>query len=338
MLSRRCSGGERPHPHVFPATRGTGNFVVALLDAFVLSGERGWLDRAEEVLAGAFHPEDDIGTRRGSNDIERGWSYTVFLQSVLRFLAIKETLGETDAAYTHARRGFLAYAEWMLRHERPYLEVPERLEFPNDTWAAQDIRKHGLLMAAAAYDPDRAREWRDKAAGFESHVLARLAGERDAALRAHPGARAVEPRYRQSIRRGFGSDSRARSACRFDSTARGAVARRAARQCIAQDRRRTRRARPGRGAALAPSAALGRKRMPITAVVFVLAYAGGLLAGLAGASAWSVFVYQFVYFTNPTNRWWGSALPSLPYSFISVAVVALVRLGCTQERLREPPK
>ena len=168
LLSRR-----RANPYRYQINRGTGNLIVALLDAFDLSEDRDWLDTAEKVLQSTFHPEDTISERE-LDDIERGWSYTVFLQSVLRYLAVKEALGETDASYLHALSGFLAYLDWMLAHERPYLDTPERLEFPNDTWAAQDIRKHGLLIAAAAYNPLRAKEYLEKATDFEAHVLLKL--------------------------------------------------------------------------------------------------------------------------------------------------------------------
>ena len=45
------------------------------------------------------------------------------------------------SATRYAREVLLNYAHWMVEHERPYLERPEKLEYPNETWAAQDIRK-----------------------------------------------------------------------------------------------------------------------------------------------------------------------------------------------------
>ena len=56
----------------------------------------------------------------------------------------------------------------MCIRDRPYLEQPDRLEYPNDTWIAQDIRKANVLYAAYRYatiDRDnlllRARFFRD---------------------------------------------------------------------------------------------------------------------------------------------------------------------------------
>ena len=46
-----------------------------------------------------------------------------------------------------------------LKTERPYLDQREQLEFPNETWAAQEFRKANVLRLAAAHveDPLRSR-------------------------------------------------------------------------------------------------------------------------------------------------------------------------------------
>src|SRR5262249_2517532 len=51
------------------------------------------------------------------------------------------------------------YANWMADHERPYLSHPEILEYPTETWAAQDIRKSEVFEYAARHadSKDRAR-------------------------------------------------------------------------------------------------------------------------------------------------------------------------------------
>jgi hypothetical protein len=41
----------------------------------------------------------------------------------------------------------------MASHETPYLERPERLEFPTETWAAQDLRKAAVFEFAARHTP-----------------------------------------------------------------------------------------------------------------------------------------------------------------------------------------
>jgi hypothetical protein len=43
---------------------------------------------------------------------------------------------------------------WMCANERPYLDAPERLEFPTETWAAQDIRKAAVFEYAARHTTD----------------------------------------------------------------------------------------------------------------------------------------------------------------------------------------
>lgn len=171
---REALRGERPSPYRYRVYRGTGNLVVALLDAFELVPDRRRLDRAGWVLRNAFHEGDDPAGR-GLGDIEAGWSYTVFLQAALRFLAVKEELGEIDHAYAHVRRAYMAYVRWVRTHQRPYLETPDELEFPNDTWAAQDLRRHALMLAAARYDPDDRAGWRDAAARFGEPALQLLA-------------------------------------------------------------------------------------------------------------------------------------------------------------------
>src|SRR3954454_21239428 len=92
-------------------------------------------------------------------DVERRWSYTVFLSALARYLGVKAQTGEVDAAYAYARASLLAFAAWMLDHEVPYFDRPERLEYPTETWAAQEVRKATVprLAAEHADEPLRAR-------------------------------------------------------------------------------------------------------------------------------------------------------------------------------------
>lgn len=138
--------------------RGAGNSIAALLNAHRLTGERGYLRKAEDLIRRCIHPVDDLEART-LLDAERRWSYTVFLQVVSRYLDEKATRGELDAPYSYARESLLHYARWMAAHEYPYLEKPEILEYPTETWAAQDIRKAEVLAHAARHAPvsDRAR-------------------------------------------------------------------------------------------------------------------------------------------------------------------------------------
>ena len=95
------------------------------------------------------HPADDIEARN-LLDTERRWSYTAFFQALGSYLGDKAERREFDAMYAYARASLLHYARWMAEHEYPYLEKPERLEYPTETWAAQDLRKSDVFYLAAA--------------------------------------------------------------------------------------------------------------------------------------------------------------------------------------------
>lgn len=53
-------------------------------------------------------------------------------------------------------------------------------------------------------------------------------------------------------------------------------------------------------------------------IVFILAFAGCLLASLLVDGVWAFYIYQLVYFLNPDHRWWGNSLPAISYSFVTV--------------------
>lgn len=156
--------------YTYPLTRATGNLIIAFLDAHLLTGDRKWLDAVEAVLVNTFHPDDDVN-KRNLDNVEITWSHTVFLQAVLRYMATKESIGEKDAFYEFTRAAFLTYAKWTLEFACPYLEKPEILEFVNDTWAAQDIRRYILMVAAAAYDHSASEAYLAKAEQFSDHLL-----------------------------------------------------------------------------------------------------------------------------------------------------------------------
>lgn len=154
--------------------RAGGNSINALLVAFELSGDRRYLQKAEELIHRCVHPRDDLAALN-LLDAERRWYYTVFLEAVGRYLWCKWQLREIDAAYDYARRSLLHYAEWMSVHEYPYLEKPEILEYPTETWSAQDIRKSEVLAWAALCQTGDAREEFLRASGrFHDDVLTRL--------------------------------------------------------------------------------------------------------------------------------------------------------------------
>jgi hypothetical protein len=139
-------GGLREHG---PGRAG-GNSVSALIDAEQLSGDRAFLRKAEELIRRCIHPADDIEAR-DLLDAERRWYYTVFLQALGKYLDRKADGGELDVMYAYGRQSLLAYARWMTANERPYLDHPERLEYPTETWVAQELRKSDVFEYAARH-------------------------------------------------------------------------------------------------------------------------------------------------------------------------------------------
>jgi hypothetical protein len=190
--------------------RGAGNSVNALLDAWLLSGQRNYLQKAEELLQRTSHPATDIAALDLLN-VEKRWSYTVYLTTLARYLDLKAEAAELDFGYAYGRATLLAYARWMADHEVPYFDHAEQLEFPTEVWAAQELRKANVLRLAAAHadEPLRSRflargqelaerGWNDLLR-FESRTVARtlavvmVEGARDAYFRFHPVAAVPRP-------------------------------------------------------------------------------------------------------------------------------------------------
>jgi hypothetical protein len=130
--------------------RGCGNSINALLDAYCLTQDPKYLAKAEALIQRCIHPQDDIATRN-LGDIEHRWSYTVFLQVLGKYLALKVELGSLDYMYGYAQESLLHYTRWMLDHEAPYSTMLERVEIPTETWPAQDIRKSVVFLVAATH-------------------------------------------------------------------------------------------------------------------------------------------------------------------------------------------
>lgn len=157
----------------YPFDRGTANYVIALLDCYQLTQEQDYLLRVEHIIRNTVHPADNIATRT-LNNIDECWFYIVFLQAICRYLQIKEITCSFDDAFYYARDALLHYADWMLAHEHPYLDKPEMLEFPNDTWTAQELRKTHVLAAAFFYSGGNKQAYLDKARYFQEYVVTRL--------------------------------------------------------------------------------------------------------------------------------------------------------------------
>lgn len=137
--------------------RGAGNSINALIDAYLLSGEKRCFTEAEKLIRRCIHPKDDI-SKRNLLEPERRWSYTVFLQIIGKYLDTKKELDENDYMYFYARESLIHYAKWMVDNEYVYLDKPEKLEYPTETWAAQEMRKTNVFLYAAKYSDKPLRD------------------------------------------------------------------------------------------------------------------------------------------------------------------------------------
>jgi hypothetical protein len=138
--------------------RGAGNSINVLLDGWLATGRREYFAKAEALIRRTIHPEDDVDAR-GLLQVESGWSYTIHLAALARYLDLKIEQGEFDFMYAYAQASLVHYARWMAEHERPFFDHPEDLEYPTEAWAAQEFRKANALRLAArhAEEPLRAR-------------------------------------------------------------------------------------------------------------------------------------------------------------------------------------
>ena len=155
--------------------RGAGNSINCLLDAYLLTYQTKYLQKAEELIRRCIHPKDDpeaLGLRHP----EERWSYTVFLQVLGKYLFLKQELEEFDFMFFYARASLLHYARWMAENEYIYLDKPELLEYPTETWAAQELRKAEVFNLAAYFSENREErgKFKKKARFFYEEGLKRL--------------------------------------------------------------------------------------------------------------------------------------------------------------------
>lgn len=159
-ILKKMTRGVYVSTHRYPFNRGTGNYINTLLDASILDSNGPWLKQAEKVIRSTIHPADDI-VKRNLLNVEAGWSYLVLLASIFRYLYVKRELDEIDEPYEFANSSLLHYTRWMLDNERSFMADKSQLEFANDTWIAQDIRKAMLMFQASELDYGNAiKYWR----------------------------------------------------------------------------------------------------------------------------------------------------------------------------------
>ncbi len=163
----------------YPLDRGIGNYLVALLDHYDLFNRPELKQEMAQVIRQTCHPKDDIRLRALDN-IEGTWHYTVFLQAVVRYLFLKESENNIDQDYWYARHSFLHYCQWMYAHEGFYLDTPEKLTFPNDTWCAQELRKANLFCFAYYFSEHHESHYLERASEYYTYVANRLEHSQEA--------------------------------------------------------------------------------------------------------------------------------------------------------------
>lgn len=147
---------ETVYPDYHGPGRASGNSTNALLDAWLLTGSAHYLVKLEELIRRCVHPSqnpDDLNLL----DAEGHWSYTIFFNSLSRYLLAKREAKMFDAMYSYARDVMKTYGRWMAVNERRTLDRPEELEYPTEAWAAQDFRKANILRVAASCEDDDAQ-------------------------------------------------------------------------------------------------------------------------------------------------------------------------------------
>ena len=156
--------------------RGPANSLNALIDGYRLSGEARFRDKADQLIRRVIHPNDSF-ERHGLTDPEGRWFYVMFLQSLGKYLHFKVERAELDEMYAYGRDSLLHYARWMTGYEYPYLDKPEKLEFPTETWAAQDIRKSDVFNYAAMHAEGAERDrFLERARFFYQYSVRTLQG------------------------------------------------------------------------------------------------------------------------------------------------------------------
>lgn len=133
--------------------RESGNALLILTKAFEFTEDRKYLKAAERIMKKCISPRQNLKAMR-IKEPEYRWMYLLFLQSMIEYMKVKEEIGEIDKCYRYAVKSFKHYTEWMLKNEYSYLDKPETLEYPNETWAMQELRKPHILYEASQRTED----------------------------------------------------------------------------------------------------------------------------------------------------------------------------------------
>lgn len=137
-------------PNYHGPGRGSANSINALIDAYSLTQDEKYLLATEKLIKRCISPDDNFEELKLCEP-EARWSYTVFLQILGKYLMLKEERGDYDEMYCYGVLSLLHYAHWMVNNEYFYLDIPEKLEYPTETWAAQELRKVHVFFLANQY-------------------------------------------------------------------------------------------------------------------------------------------------------------------------------------------
>jgi hypothetical protein len=154
--------------------RASANSLLALITGHRLTGDAKYLEKAEQVIRRVVHPKQNLDDLDLLN-AELRWFYTMFLQALGEYLDYKAELGQLDRMYGYARLTLLYYARWMAANERPILDTPDRLQYPTETWAAQDMRKVEVFQFAAKHaDGTEKAKYLERAGWFFRYATDKL--------------------------------------------------------------------------------------------------------------------------------------------------------------------
>jgi hypothetical protein len=152
--------------------RASANSTLALLTGYELTGDRKYIDMAVSLMKRTVHPGEDI-QKRDLLNAELRWFYTMYLQALCRLVEVLKDQDSYREDFFYAVASLMHYARWMLGNERPILDTPEKLQYPTETWAAQDIRKWHVLAYAAKWASSSKEqiELMERAEFFFNHSL-----------------------------------------------------------------------------------------------------------------------------------------------------------------------
>ena len=156
--------------------RSAANSTLALLTGHELTGDELYLERAIQLMRRTVHPRQNLESLDLLN-AELRWFYTMYLQALCRMVDYLDLIGGYDEDRQYGVAALLHYANWMALNECLTLSRPELLQYPTETWAAQDMRKWQVLEHTSRYEADSIRQtsMREKADYFFNSICDTLA-------------------------------------------------------------------------------------------------------------------------------------------------------------------